>query len=293
MHCYTAAVVLLIERWYVGTGKPGSIQADDSQERKRKITTAADLLRSACVLNPNLKSVANPYSRRLGDTVDIFTQAAQVVEALLDRTDNRRPRSRRNLRRGLDLDDVVHASNTIPGQPAPNLPGFVKDWIEKRSHSDEVPSPPPFTWSSLSINTPSVFSGYPVNPMLMDTTPDSLFWARIFDMDFFELEDPFAIWFSSAGVEGTGESDGGFGDTGMEGNGPVLGGTWGSNAEGGEAVAETGGRTVLPGSSIWESVSGPIGSFDGGGEWARSSPLGILGSSTCAERTRRDRMDEP
>lgn len=47
MHCYTAAVVLLIDRWYVGTGKPGSIQADDSQERKRKITTAADLLRFA------------------------------------------------------------------------------------------------------------------------------------------------------------------------------------------------------------------------------------------------------
>ena len=228
------------------------------------------------------------FSRRLGDTVDIFTQAAQVLEALLDRTDNRRQRSsRRNLRRGLDLDDVVHASNTTPGQPAPNLPGFVKDWIERRSHSDEeVTSPPPFTWSSLSINTPSVFSGYPVNPMLMDTTPDSLFWARIFDMDFFELEDPFAIWFSSAaadggsvgGVESTGGSgsdDGGFGDTGMG---------MGSGAEGGEAVARTetetvttgGGRTVLPGSSIWESVSGPIGSFDGGGGWARSSPLECL-----------------
>ena len=50
MHCYTAAAVLLIDRWYVGTGKPGSIQADDSQERKRKITTAADLLRFARVL---------------------------------------------------------------------------------------------------------------------------------------------------------------------------------------------------------------------------------------------------
>lgn len=54
MHCYTAAVVLLIDRWYVGTGKPGSTQADDSQERKRKIATAADLLRLARVptLNP-------------------------------------------------------------------------------------------------------------------------------------------------------------------------------------------------------------------------------------------------
>lgn len=222
--------------------------------------------------------------------MDIFTQAAQVLEALLDRTDNRRQRLRRNLRRGLDLDDVVHASNTIPGQPAPNLPGFVKDWIEKRSHSDEVPSPPPFTWSSRSINTPSVFSGYPVNPMLMDTTPDSLFWARIFDMDFVELEDPFAIWFSSTGVEGAGDSDGGFGDTGMGGSDAVLGGTWGSNAECGGAGAETGGRTVLPGSSIWESISGPIGSFEGGSEWARSSALACLGSS-AAERTR-ERMDE-
>lgn len=51
MHCYTAAVVLLIDRWYVGTGKPGSIQADDSQERKRKIATAVDLLRYTRVLN--------------------------------------------------------------------------------------------------------------------------------------------------------------------------------------------------------------------------------------------------
>lgn len=45
MNCYTAAVVLLIDRWYVGTGTSGSIQADDAQERKRKIATAADLLR--------------------------------------------------------------------------------------------------------------------------------------------------------------------------------------------------------------------------------------------------------
>lgn len=30
--------------------------------------------------------------------------------------------------------------------------------------------------------------------MLTDTTPDSLFWAKIFDLDFLELEDPFAIW---------------------------------------------------------------------------------------------------
>ena len=108
-------------------------------------------------------------------------------------------------------------------------------------------------------------------------------------MDFFELEDPFAIWFSSAGVEGTGESDGGFGDTGMGGSASALGGTWGSNAESG---AEAGGRTVLPGSSIWESVSGPIGSFDGGGGWARSSPLACLGSSAGAERTRAERLDE-
>lgn len=111
-------------------------------------------------------------------------------------------------------------------------------------------------------------------------------------MDFFELEDPFAIWFSSAGVEGTGESDGGFGDTGMGGSASALGGTWGSNAESGEAGAETGGRTVLPGSSIWESVSGPIGSFDGGGGWARSGPLACLGSSAGAERTRKERLDE-
>ena len=61
MHCYTAAVVLLIERWYVGTGKPGSIQADDSQERKRKITTAADLLRSATRVPLIRQSPADPF----------------------------------------------------------------------------------------------------------------------------------------------------------------------------------------------------------------------------------------
>ena len=111
-------------------------------------------------------------------------------------------------------------------------------------------------------------------------------------MDFFELEDPFAIWFSSAGVEGTGESDGGFGDTGMGGSAPTLGGTWVSNADGAEVSAETGGRTVLPGSSIWEGVSGPIGSFDGGSAWARSSPLACLGSSAPADRARKERLND-
>ena len=287
MHCYTAAVVLLIDRWYVGTGKPGSIQAEDSQERKRKIAIAVDLLRFVCVLNPNTCSHINPFSRRLGETVDISTQASQVLEALLDRTDNRRQRSRRNVQRGrgLDLDDVIHASNTAPGQPAPNLPGFVRDWIKKRPNPDELPSSP-FTWPLPSINTPSVFSGYPINSMLKDTTPDSLFWARIFDMDFVELDDPFSMWFSSADVGGTGEDDGGFGDTGMGGEAPAFGG----------AGAETEGRTVLPGSSIWESVSGPIGSLGSGSEWARSGPLALAGlgsSATGAEQAGEEhRMDE-
>jgi hypothetical protein len=278
MHCYTAAVVLLIDRWYVGTGRPGSIRADDSQERKRKIAAAADLLRSAQSYTPIRSPHVNTFSRRLGETVDVSTRAAQVLEALLDRTDNRRQR-RRNPRRGLDLDDVVHASNKTPGQPAPDLPRFVKDWIEKRAHLDEVPSPPSFAWPASSMNTPSVFSSYPVNSMLMDTTPDSLFWARIFDMDFVELEDPFAMWLPSAGVEGTGDDDGEFGDTGMAGGAPALGGIWGSS--GGE------GRTVLPGSSIWEGISGPIGSLGGGSEWARSGLLAGLGSSA-----REEHMDE-
>lgn len=221
--------------------------------------------------------------------MDICTQASQVLEALLDRTDNRRQRSRRNPRRGLDLEDVVHASNTTPGQPVPNLPVFVKGWIEKRANADEVSSPPPFTWPTPSLNTPSVFSGYPVNPMLMDTTPDSLFWARIFDMDFVELEDPFAMWFSSPGVEGTGDTDGRFGDAGMGGS---TGGIWSSSAEDGGAGAETEGRTVLPGSSIWDSMSGPIGSLGGGSGWARSGPLAGLGSSTYPEQTREEHMDE-
>lgn len=110
-------------------------------------------------------------------------------------------------------------------------------------------------------------------------------------MDFVELGDPFAMWFSSPGVGGTGDGDGGFGDTGMGGSTPGLD-IWGSNTEGGGASAETEGRTVLPGSSIWESMSGPIGSLGGGSGWARSSPLACLGSSTCAEQTREERMDE-
>ena len=61
--------------------------------------------------------------------------------------------------------------------------------------------------------------------MLTDTTPDSLFWARIFNIDFLELEDPLAIWSSPAaaaaggggGVESTGGSDDdGFGEWGAE-----------------------------------------------------------------------------
>ena len=40
--------------------------------------------------------------------------------------------------------------------------------------------------------------------MLTDTTPDSLFWVRVFNMDFLKLEDPFAIWSSPGGGGGGG-----------------------------------------------------------------------------------------
>jgi len=92
-------------------------------------------------------------------------------------------------------------------------------------------------------------------------------------MDFVELEDPFAMWFSPPGVDDTSDGDDKFGDTGMGSDAQALGGIWGSNSEADGAGARAGGRTVLPGSSIWESMSGPIGSLGGGSGWARSSPL--------------------
>lgn len=111
-------------------------------------------------------------------------------------------------------------------------------------------------------------------------------------MDLVELEDPFAMWFSSPGMEGTGDGDDIFGDTGIGGDAPALGGIWGSSVEGSGTGAETGGRTVLPGSSVWESMSGPIGSLGGGSGWAHTSPLACLGSSGCGEQAREERMDE-
>jgi hypothetical protein len=111
-------------------------------------------------------------------------------------------------------------------------------------------------------------------------------------MDFVELEDPFAMWLSSGSVsvEGTGDDDG---TAGMRGDDPALGGIWGSNTEGG-AGGETGeGRTVLPGSSIWDSMSGPIGSLGGGSAWARSGPLaGLEPSASDTGQDREERMDE-
>ena len=43
--CYTAAVALLVERWYKSEARPGSLESEDADERRRKIQAASALLR--------------------------------------------------------------------------------------------------------------------------------------------------------------------------------------------------------------------------------------------------------
>jgi hypothetical protein len=46
MHCYTAAVTLLIDRWYSTHPKPDeSIDQEDAEERRRKIVAAIALMK--------------------------------------------------------------------------------------------------------------------------------------------------------------------------------------------------------------------------------------------------------
>ncbi|CAG8705359.1 13207_t:CDS:2, partial [Acaulospora colombiana] len=163
LYCYVAAVVLLAERWYTSEAKPGSLKSEDAEERKRKIVAAIALLRDQ------------------GESIDLFSEAANTLDSLLDATTSARRKARRSSsKRGMDITDVVNPIN-IPSRPGSNAstPSFVREWIERPN----TPLSPPrlLPEHERSLSTVSLAPGV---ALTADNSFDSHFWARVFDLQF-------------------------------------------------------------------------------------------------------------
>ncbi|PVF94337.1 hypothetical protein CPB86DRAFT_713454 [Serendipita vermifera] len=218
LYCYVAAVVLLAERWYTSEAKPGSLKSEDAEERKRKIVAVIALLRDQ------------------GESIDLFSEAANALDSLLDATTSARRKARRSSsKRGMDITDVVNPIN-IPSRPGSNAstPSFVREWIERPN----TPLSPPrlLPEHERSLSTISLTPGV---ALTADNSFDSHFWARVFDLQFgspVAITDPF---FPSAAKE-TNQNDA------MEG---VMGTTGGS----------MGMKNTAP---LWNALSGQIGSMN-------------------------------
>lgn len=270
-------MVLLIDRWYAGVGKPGSLHAEDAQERRRKVVTAIEQIRFVSFVLPhNIECRCLMLQfRRMGETNERFDQAAQVLEALLDRSDNRRPRAKKRIpRRGLDLQDVLHFTNAAPGRPPLRLPRFVKSWIEQPNYADTPHPPHPPTnpadgdpASNARVFVPTVFTAGPSNAVLVDpNSQDAIFWSKIFDMEFWEDGEPFEMWFMGSSPDDVTqdameEDPQPQEDTEMA----ALGSLWGTSSSS-NAAADSGANP------IWAAISGPIGSMERGDDWVRASP---------------------
>ncbi|KIM23189.1 hypothetical protein M408DRAFT_332483 [Serendipita vermifera MAFF 305830] len=238
--CYTAAVVLLVERWYKLEAKAGTLESEDAEERRRKIQAASALLREQC------------------DAVDLFAQAANALDSLLDATTSARRKARKSGRRGMDINDVVNPVNVSSraSVSSGNTPPFVKEWIDRPNTPmptpESNPPPPPSSLSTMTL--------LPGTPLVVDASYDSQFWARIFDLEFQAPPDMADLFFPSYESQGADE----MGDQAM------------ANTEGG---ANGSGVGNLGGSAIWNAVSGSIGSSSNGDGWPRASPYGNTSGS--------------
>ncbi|KAG8758504.1 hypothetical protein FRC14_008065 [Serendipita sp. 396] len=272
VQCHVAAVVLLIERWYTPEAKPGTLESEDADERKRKIVAAIGLLRDQ------------------GDSIEIFATAANALESLLDATTSARRKARRNARRAMDLNDVVNPVNSSRSQSAGNTPPFVRDWIERPN------TPVPSSSESMviidrapSLSTLSIFPG---TPLVADTSYDSQFWSRIFDLEFVPPSEVREMYFPSVeiGEEDEGEMEGEAWTPTMQGvvhtekAGERNTSLWQrttTSKEGEEVEASSG--TELGASAIWSSLSGPLGSLNADKEeWHRVTPYDLGGTTTTA-----------
>jgi hypothetical protein len=203
----------------------------------------------------------------------LFAQASNVLDSLLDATTSARRKLRKaSSRRGMDINDVVNPVNiSSRNQTTGSTPPFIRDWIDR-------PNTPLPTEARLdrasSLSTMALLPGV---PLISDTSYDSHFWARVFDLDFVDPIDFREFFFPADTLEnpsGSGDhvlSSGAF-PSGM-GEGASV---WRTNTEGGKGPSEGGqpsvGNTELGASAIWGAVSGPIGSMTGGEDWARVTP---------------------
>lgn len=233
IYCYTAALVLLIERWYTAEAKPGSLESEDAEERRRKIVATIGLLQDQ------------------GDSIELFALAANAIDSLLDATTSARRKARRHARKAMDLNDVVNPVNvstrTLAGG---NTPPFVREWIERPttplpgSEQPVVDQPPSLSTLELS----------PGAPLLSDASYDSKFWARVFDMEFEDKPDSMATFFTA---ESSDEEDGQAPEDVEQTSVP-----W----EEQQAVsAHTEGNYGK--SAIWDQVSGSLGGMDLDAGW--------------------------
>lgn len=195
----------------------------------------------------------------------------------MDASNSSRRRFRKTARRGMDLDDVVNPLN-VSSRYEHTPPAFVKEWIE-RPQNAASPEADPSTNGPFVLNksqTISTADSFPGSPLLIDDSPDSHFWARVFDMEvlpppniadfFYPLREERNDHPQTLGDSRSGQQQQVFHSQ------PVVAGSiWmasiptvpsseGNPREAGE---------VLPGSSIWASVSGPIGGLGGGDSWNR------------------------
>ncbi|KAG8807903.1 hypothetical protein FRC17_004209, partial [Serendipita sp. 399] len=287
--CHVAAVVLLIERWYTEEAKPGTLESEDADERKRKIVAAIGLLRDQ------------------GDSIELFATAANALESLLDATTSARRKARRNARRAMDLSDVVNPVNASSrSQTAGSTPPFVRDWIERPN----TPVPPPFAATPSAAATPagagtassldsgalgagdrvasslSTLSVFPGAPLVADTSYDSQFWARMFDLEFVPPSDTRDVFFPPVQVAVPG-GDGDEGEEGEEEGGwtPKMQGVVHTGKDGGINEGEVVGEgeenkdtSGLGANAIWSTITGPLGSLGvGKDEWHRVPPYDLGG----------------
>ena len=200
----------------------------------------------------------------------------------------------------MDINDVVNPVNVSSRASVTtgNTPPFIKEWIDRPStpmpsFSSSPSSSPPgqIVRQAPSLSTMTLLPGV---PLVADTSYDSQFWARIFDLEFSTVPDMTELFFPSEESGDTeemedrrvsrledGASAGGGGGLFSSGMGETS--TWRStavdgrrhsgSAAAGEGIKDHAPASAIGGSAIWSAISGPIGSSGGAGEgWPRVSP---------------------
>jgi hypothetical protein len=212
--------------------------------------------------------------REQGESIELFAQASNVLDSLLDATTSARRRLRKaNSRRGMHISDVVNPVNiSSRNQTTGSTPPFIRDWIDRPS--TPLPTEAVLDHSS-SLSTMALFPGV---PLVSDTSYDSHFWARVFDLEFVDRIDLNESFFPADNPGDSGDqvinssrTSDAFPSGMMEGAS-----VWRTNTEGGKGHSDGGqagaGNAELGASAIWAAVSGPIGSMAAGEGWARATP---------------------